>query len=495
MIDYDTFLHMRHLHQTEKLTQTQIAAKLGLHPDTVAKWVHLSHYPKRRTSRRASKLDPFKGQIKRWLEAHPFSSAQILQRLQHMGYDGGRTILKDYLREIRPRKQPAYLKLHFDPGECAQVDWGECGPLSIGTTRRKLQVFVMVLCYSRLLFMRFYLSQSLECFLDAHRRAFEFFGAVPRRLMIDNLKTGVIEHRPGQLPEYHPRYLDLARHYGCSPIACNVGKGNEKGRVERGVGYIKDNFLAGRPRTDLNSLQAAAEAWRDQVANARVHGSTHAVPRERFEQEEKPAMQPLRIEGYDCSVIKRARLSKDARVVFETNTYSVPPGQSNKQLTLKVEAERLRIYDNPGGSPVAEHVRSYARYKDTEDPAHTAALKDQRRQAREQNLMHDFRALGAEAVTYADQLVKKHLDYREQIRRLLTLASVYGAEKLCLAMEEGLQCDAIHAAYVENLLTSRERGAPEASPLHLPRHEDALNLPAPQPDLDIYTQPRLPKNA
>ena len=142
-------------------------------------------------------------------------------------------------------------------------------------------------------------------------------------------------------------------------------------------------------------------------------------------------------------------------------------------------------------SPVAEHVRSYARHKDIEDPAHTAVLKDQRRRAREQNLIHDFRNLGAEAVTYADLLVKKHLDHREQIKRLLALASVYGAEKLCMAMEEGLRCDAIHAAYVENLLTSRERGAPEASPLHLPRHEDALNLPAPQPDLDIYTQPRL----
>ena len=384
MIDYATYLRIHHLHEDEHLNQAQIASKLGLHPDTVAKWLRCSRFPRRQPPPRSSKLDPFKKQILWWLEAHAFSGAQILQKLQPLGYDGGKTILNDYLRQVRPKKQPTYLKLRFDPGECAQVDWGECGTIMIGKAKRKLQVFVLVLCYSRLLFLRFYLSQSLECFLDAHVRALEFIGGVPRRLMIDNLKTGVLEHRPGELPDYHPRYLDLARHYGFAPVACNVGKGNEKGRVERGVGYIKDNFLGGRQVTHLQGLQAAADQWRDQVANQRRHGATQEAPRQRFEDQEKTALLFLRPERYDCSVTKRAHLSKDGRVKFETNTYTVPPGQTSKHLMLKIEAERLRIYHHLESEPVASHGRCYDRLEDIEDPAHTEQLKQERQRAREQ---------------------------------------------------------------------------------------------------------------
>lgn len=492
MLDYETYLRIHHLHDNEKLRAGQIAGRLRLHPDTVSKWLGLKHYPKRQSAVRASKLDPYKKQIGLWLEAYPYSATQIIQKLQEIGYDGGRTILKDYLRSIRPRKQSTYLKLRFEPGECAQVDWGECGIISVGKARRKLQVFVMVMCYSRMLFLRFYHSQSMECFLDAHVRAFEFFGGVPRRLMIDNLKTGVIEHRCGQLPEYHPRYLDLARHYGFAPVACNVAKGNEKGRVERGVGYIKDNFLGGRQISTVESLQAAADQWRDQIANKRIHGTTNEPPSQRF-QEEKAVLIFLRPEPYDCAVTKRAFLHKDGRVRFDNNTYTLPPGQTTRQLTLKIEAERIRIYHELDAPPIASHKRCYDRLEDIEDPAHTEQLKEQRRRAREQNLTHDFRKLGASAVHYYEQLKERHLDYRAQLRRLMALVKIYGEEKVCRALQDALEEEAIHAAYIEKLLSCRELMMPEASPLHLTRNEDQLELTSPQPDLEIYTKPRRPK--
>lgn len=495
MIDYETYLRIHHLHHTEKLSRAQIAAALGITPDTVSKWLRRPRYQARQTTRRTSKLDIFKPQILRWTGQYAFTGEQILQRLQDIGYAGGRTILNDYLRSIRPKAQPAYLKLRFDPGECAQVDWGECGTLHIGQARRKLQVFVMVLCHSRLLYLRFYLSQSLECFLDAHLRAFAWMGGVPRRLMVDNLKTAVLGHRRGEPPEYHPRYLDLARHYGFAPIACNVGKGNEKGRVERGVGYIKGNFLAGRQVIDLPGLQAAAEKWRDLVANERIHGATRKPPRELFEEEEKKALRALRQEPYDCSVTRHVRLSKDSRIQFETNTYSLPPGQKHRQLILRVEAERIRIHSGTLRSePVATHQRCYGRHQDIEDPVHTRELKKQRQQAREQNLLHDFRALGPVAVRYCEELRQRHLDYRSQVRRLLALAEIHSADKLLRALRDSLEMGAVNAAYIEHLLAARQRSAANVSPLHLTRSEDQLELPSPKPDLDIYSKPPKPKN-
>jgi hypothetical protein len=285
----------------------------------------------------------------------------------------------------------------------------------------------------------------------------------------------------------------LASHYGFAPVACAVGKGNEKGRVERGVGYIKGNFLAGRQINDLPSLQAAADQWRDHIANQRKHGSTGEAPRQRFEQKEKDALLFLRPEPYDCAVIRQVRLEKDCRVRFETNTYSVPPGQSGKQLTMRIYAERIRIHRPLESEAIANHVRCYGRHQDIEDPAHTRQLKEERRRAREQNLLHDFRALGPVATRYYEQLAERHLDYRAQIRRILALVAIHGKDKVLRALQDNLEMDAVNAAYIEHLLDARAHITPPESPLHLTRQEDQLELPSPQPDLDIYTNPHKPK--
>ena len=205
MIDFHTYKQIHFLFKEKKLSKKQIADELSLDADTVSAWLARDRYTycKKRAAR-SSKLDPYKKQILTWLDEHPFSATQIHQKLREAGYEGGITIVKDYVARVRPKERPAYLKLHFDPGDCAQVDWGYCGLVPVrtpgGILRRKLQVFVMVLCHSRLMYLRFSLSQGMEHFLESHVRAFEFFGAVPRRVMIDNLKTGVIEHKRGCIP-------------------------------------------------------------------------------------------------------------------------------------------------------------------------------------------------------------------------------------------------------------------------------------------------------
>ena len=188
MIDFELYSKIKHYHEQKGLKPARIAQELGLDPRTVEKWLHERRFrPRIAYAPRPSKLDPFKDSIIRMLEAHPYSAAQILRRIREEGYEGAYTIVKDYVRKMRPARPRAFLKLCFAPGECAQVDWGSYGSIRVGEDHRRLSFFVMVLCYSRLMYVEFTVSQTMEHFLACHQNAFTAFGAVPGRIMIDNL--------------------------------------------------------------------------------------------------------------------------------------------------------------------------------------------------------------------------------------------------------------------------------------------------------------------
>ena len=158
---------------------------MNLDEETVAKWARQKTYCQHLRARRKSKLDPYKPIIQRWLEQHPYSAAQIFQRLRaEQAYSGGISILTDYVRRVRPVRAPAFLTLVFAPGECAQVDWGCAGSMAIGSTRRRLSFFVMVLCYSRMCYVEFTLGEAIEHFLASPER-FGVFGEFGQ-IIIDN---------------------------------------------------------------------------------------------------------------------------------------------------------------------------------------------------------------------------------------------------------------------------------------------------------------------
>lgn len=343
MINYQTYCKIQDFSQQQGLTAAQIAQALGLDPRTVGKWIKVTSFTARQSSSRSSKLDPFKNQIVRWLESHAYSATQIFQRLKEIGYDGGYSIVKDTVRIIRPVHHPAFLTLSFEPGECAQVDWGEYKSVKVGSTRRRLSFFVMVLCDSRLMYVEFTVSQTMEHFLACHQHAFQFFGGVPKKVMVDNLKAAVLRRQVGQAPVFNPRYQDLARHYGFKIVACNVRKGNEKGRVENGVGYVKKNFLNGRDIPGFSAVNPAASSWLESIANVRVQGETHEKPVDRFALEKK-ALQALPAQPYDVSVIHTVRASNRFRVALDSNRYSVPAEYASTLLTLKAYPERIVIY-------------------------------------------------------------------------------------------------------------------------------------------------------
>lgn len=483
MIDYETFCKIKHSREQERLTLAQTARTLGLHPLTVAKWAKREQYRARQPAPRPSKLDPFKPYIMRWLETHPLSGAQILQRLREVGFKGGYTIVKEYVRQVCPKRAPAFLTLAFAKGEAAQVDWGEYGTIPVGATRRRLSFFVMVLCHSRFMYLEFTLSQSLEHFLACHQHAFEALHGVPSKIMVDNLKSAVLQRLVGQAPVFNARYLDFAGHYGFSIAPCGVGKGNEKGRVENGVGYVKKNFLNGLEPPDFHAMNPAARVWLDTVANVRVHGETHQRPAERFK-EERAYLKPLPALPYDIGSLRTVRASRQFRITLETNRYSVPAEYASTRVTLKTYPDRLCIYHQE--KLIARHARTYDRYQDIEDPDHPRALLEQRRNAREQKLLIRFLTLSPKAQAYYEELQQRRLNPRHHLHKIVALSDIYGAEAVARAIEDAFIFQAFSCEYIANILESRARQRPEPSALHLTRRQDLLEIEVPEPNLSVY---------
>jgi len=483
MIDYQTFCQLRMLFDTKHLKPSQIAAELKLSRPTVQKWVHRPAYERRTSPQRPSKLDAFKGQIVGLLERHPYTAQQILQQLKTQGYVGGYSILKEFIQLVRPVRKPAFLMLEFAAGECAQVDWGSFGTVTVGSIRRRLSFFVMVLCYSRLMYVEFTLSEGMEQFLSCHRRALEFFGCVTQKVMIDNLKVGVLEHLPGMEPRFNPRYLDFAAHYGFTPVACQVKKGNEKGRVENGVGYVKKNLLNGLDIPSFSAINPVARQWMDTVANVRIHGETRCKPLERFVQE-KPLLKSLPAMAYDCAVVRSTGANGCCRVIFDANRYTVPHLYASQALTLKIYPDQLFFYHHE--KLIATHLRCYDRRQDIHNPDHIKELLAQRHRACAQTVLQAFLSLGAQAELYARKLQEKRLNAPHHIRKIVALSQIYGPDKVVRALQDALTFEAYGCEYIANLLEQRERHAVVPSPLHLTRRQDLLDLELPPADLNLY---------
>lgn len=486
MIDYHTYHQIHHLLQEEGLSGAQIAQKLGVHRDTVRKWLKRGKYARRAAAverRRASKLEEFKGAIVRLLAAHRYTAQQIYQRIQGDGYAGRYTIVKAYVRSVRPPQPEAFLHLSFAPGQCAQVDFGEWGSVRVGNTRRRLSFFVMVLCWSRKMFLEFTLGQSQEWWHHCHRAAFEYFGCVPREIMHDNPKVAVLEHPFGGQAIFNRAYLDLADHYGFTPRACAPRRGNEKGRVENGVGYCKKNFLSGLEITDFAPLNPAGRIWLETVANVRIHGETKRRPVDMFA-EEYPQLRPLCSNPFDTGLVRSAWASNQCRVVVDTNRYSVPPHYASSRLTIKQYADRLRLFH--GEKLVAEHVRSYERQQDVKDPDHEQILLLGREQARYQKILLRFLRLCPQAPAYHEQLCERRLNVRHHLQRIVALSESFGAEKAGRAITDAHELGAYGENYIANLLEQRERFLPEPGALQLTRRSDLLDVELPDPDLSPY---------
>ena len=481
MLDRRTVFEVHRL-CNEGWSKKKIATTLHLSPKTVRKYLQ-DPTPERISRKKASKLDPFREEIERLLNLDPTaSSSVILQRIAPQGFDGGITILKDYLQRIRgPRqKKQAFIRFESLPGVQCQVDWGHFGSLTYGETNRKLYCLAILECHSRLLYLEFTHSQRQETLHRCLLHAFGFFQGTPKELVTDNMLTAVTE-RVGPLIRFNEAFLDFLRPFAIVPRACNPHSPHEKGKVEKGViHYIRHNFWPLRSFQDLSDLQTQANQWRDQVANVRIHGTTGQKPVERFQPQ---ALRPLPEILPDCRDTAPAKVHSDFSVRFDGNTYTVPPWAVGKQGIVKADHRALTIYLKE--KAIATHPRSYKHRERIELDAHREAALRQKRRLWRSDLVQAFISLGEEAKTYLERLSATQEPLKKNLEKLLALKDEYGPPALLEAIKKASLHNAYGAHYIENILYQEMTPKTHHPPVRL-QQEKLNHIRLEEPSLADY---------
>jgi transposase len=487
----DEYFEIRKLHD-EGLTVRAIARRLGVHRRKVRAALKSPIPPASSSTRRGSIIDPYRGWILAKLQQYPqLSASRIHQMLTEQGFSGSYTLVKEVVAELRPRVQTVYQSLDFAPGECAQVDWGVWDSVDVPGGRRRLSFFAMVLCDSRMLYAELTFGESLEFWLQAHRNAFEYFGGVPERVMVDNCKTAVIIPRRGQRQAtLNLDYAAFARHYHFHVQPCAVRAPQQKGRVERAIRHIRDGFLAGREPAVPDAINPLLREWLDTIANTRVHKTTGERPIDAFNQREKAALQLLPTLPHSCSAITSVVANSCCRITVGDNRYSIPPSHARRRLILHRGVTFIRLLDPVDQRLIAQHPRSYARKQDIVDPDHQRALDQLTKRARVNRAITDFLKLGGDAHAYLLGLKAKHPNHRRHITEINALADIYGSDRLRRALADCHAHGVYAAAYIQSHLAAQEpRADPAPGPLHVTRNADLLQLELPEPDLDAYDPP------
>ncbi len=446
-----------------------IARQLGVHHATVDRVLSQAGLRKVERAVRASLIDPYLPFVVETLKSYPrLTASRLYAMVRERGYSGGPDHFRHLMAHHRARPQPeAYLRLKTLPGEQAQVDWGHFGKLTIGRATRTLMAFVMVLSFSRAVFLRFFLDAQMANFLRGHIGAFEAWGGVPRVLLYDNLKSAVLE-RQGEAIRFHPTLLELAGHYRFEPRPVAVARGNEKGRVERAIRYIRDSFFAARAFSDLADLNTQAEAWyRDQAADRPCPEDRAQSVRAVFDQE-RAHLLALPAGPFVADEQIAVSVGKTPYVRFDRNDYSVPHTQVRRTLTVVASLEEVRVLD--GASVIATHARTFDAGAQVEDPAHVAELVARKRSARQ----HRGQDRLAQAVPISQTLMIQAAERGEPLgsltAALLRLLDTYGAAERAAAIEEALAREVPHPNAVRLALERRReaRGQPPPMAVALP---------------------------
>jgi transposase len=444
------------LHHVEKWKMGTIARQLHVHHEVVRRVLAQSGVPKPQLLPRPSMIDPYLSFILATLEKYPtLTASRLYEMVCARGYPGNIHHFRHLIWLYRPKPAAeAYLRLRTLPGEQAQVDWGHFGYLPIGKAKRPLMAFVMVLSYSRKIFLRFYLNAQMANFLRGHVAAFEAFTGIPKRLLYDNLKSAMLE-RIGDAIRFNPELLKFAAHYHYEPRPVAVARGNEKGRVERAIRYIRDHFFAARTFTDLQDLNAQARLWCEGPASHRPCPEDTSLSVAHVFEAEKPSLIVLPDHPYPTHERVEVNIGKTPYARFDLNDYSVPHTQVRRTLTVIAEPNHIAILDSTGKA-IAHHPRSYDKGQQVEDERHIKMLIERKAAAR----VHRGQDRLAQAIPCAKRFLikaaERHYGLGTIIRNLLHLLDRYGAQDLELGMSYALAKEVPHPNTVR-LYLERQR--------------------------------------
>jgi transposase len=484
----DLVTKIRRLHFAEHWKVGTIVAELHVHHDAVERALGLDTRGGLAIRRvLPTELDEYKPFIRETLEKYPrLRATRVFHMVKPRGYRGSYETVKRYVREVRPTgRSEAFFRLETLPGEEAQVDWGLFGRLQVGNAERQLCCFVMVLSHSRALYASFALDMTMESFLRGHVGAFAKLGGVPRRILYDNLKSVVLDRR-GDALRLHPRILELAGHYHFTPTPCGPYRGNEKGKVERTIRYLRDSFFAARRFTTLADLNGQLSAWVSDVAMVRPWPGAKDKRRvvDVFE-EEKGVLMPLPAGSFGTDVLRSVASGKTPYLRFDGNDYSIPHTLIRKPLTLCASESTVRVLD--GLLEVARHERSYDKGRRIESEAHLAGLAAEKRRAARARHRDVLSTSLSNAPAFFAALSLREASLGHEAVRLTKLVSQYGAAAVDAALADAIARHAVSATSVAHLLDVQARQRGQLPPLDVVVPESVRHLhvtPHPLSDYD-----------
>jgi len=465
-------------HDNEGWPIGTIATQLGVHHDVVARVLDKAGVPTPKVVR-PCKLDAFVPFIKEILKQFPsLRATRVRDMCMKRGATGSESTFRRLVRRLRPRSAEAYLRLRTLPGEQAQVDWGHFGKLTIGRAVRALVAFVIVLSFSRRIFLRFYVGQQTENFLSGHAAAFAKWGGVPHVILYDNLKSAVLE-RVGHSVRFNPLLLAFAMHHRFEPRPVAVARGNEKGRVERSIRYVRESFFAGLVFDGLDDLNRKAEEWCEGPAASRLWVEDKSLTVAQAFEQERSHLLPLPANGFPIDERREVSIGKTPYARFDGNDYSVPHHLVQRILTVLASPSRVRILD--GSAVVADHARSYSRGDQVEDQRHIEALVLAKRHSHKHRGFDRLYRAAPSSEKLIECLAERGENLGSATTQLLQMLDEFGGGDLEAAIVDALSKGAPHPHAVRHILEQQRRKAGEKprTPVRLPD----------DPQLDVAIEP------
>lgn len=479
------------LHHAEKWRLGTIATQLCVHHGTVERVIRQgdgSGAPGA-SCRRPRKVDAFVPFIEEQLARYPrLTAARLYGMVKERGYTGQpaqfRAVVSE-LRTVTARQSEPFQRLSTLPGEQAQVDWGHFGHLQVGKALRPLMAFVLVLSYSRAIYLRFFLSQNSSSFMYGHQFAFEHFGGVARVCLYDNLKS-VVTERIGKVIRFNQHFMEFAAHYRYEPRPVGVARGCEKGRVERSIRYIRENFFTARRFKDLDDLNSQALNWCQSTALERRWPDNDKRTVGEVLGEEKAKLMVLAANEYPCAERSEVVLYKYPQARFDLNDYTVPHRYVHKTLVVVASLDTVRILD--GTEVIATHQRSYDRHQLVECPEHRAELVEFKHAAGQHRATSVLATAAPSSVQFLTAMAEQGLPLRRAMKELLELLRTYGAAALEAALGETLSQNTLHLPAVRQVLERSRHDATKPSPLpfELPDDPRLRNMVLAPRSLAVY---------
>jgi transposase len=414
-------------------------------------------------SLRPSKLDPYKAKIHHLVCEKRLSAIRVLEDIKELGYPGGYSILKDYIRPIRPTaKRPPTMRIDHPPGHEAQMDWSPHGVI-LGGTKQTVHTGSLILCFSRWLLIRHFFDQTIERLICLHEEAFKQLQAVPQTITYDNMTTAGRHIGPGNV-WINPLFKRFAEQYGFDIRILPPGAKDRHGMVERPFHYIEHNFLAGREFSDLEDLNRQSDRWQKQRANVRIHGTLRERPVDRLERE-RPFLKPLPQTQTDSFYREVKRLiAKDFTVAIDTNRYSTTPHLIGRQASVRLYQDHLEIWVN--GQMDCRHTYCNGRYQRQILAEHEGMFK--KITGQHQLLKQAFVRLGEPAQSYYEGLKKQRgTAAGYHLQRILKLADRHGSDVVAGALAHAQRYGAYSADAIMRVIhgkTLKRKGHPQPLP-------------------------------